>query len=199
MAINNSPFRMTLTVAGVKQLDFAMAGVTRGIQNVIGLTGHRIVDFIESRIERPQFASRGVRGASGLWAPYKHTYGPNKLKGEPASLRKTDELYGSLTGRSDLTVEVIEPMRLQFGTRHQGAYWLQTGTRKMAARPIFSFQPEDNRAVSNTITAEIRNIARRLGFRILGQAGRDVSSSEALSTGLAALAGGEGAPVSSYL
>jgi hypothetical protein len=49
------------------------------------------------------------------------------------------------------------------------------------------------------MTATARNYARRLGFKILGQAGRDVTGPEALQAGAAALAGGAGASLGSFL
>lgn len=183
-----------MTVRGTEKIDFAIAGLVSKISDWTALWP-QVTDLIESRIQRPQFASRGARG-SGIWAGYKHTYSSGKTEGEPASLRETDRLYDSLVGRTGDTIEEYEPLKMRFGSSVEYATFHQTGTRKMAARPIFDFQPEDNRQIASMLTATARNYARKLGFGTPGGE-RGMTGVQALARGAGLL--NEGASLSDYL
>lgn len=190
--------RFTMTVKGTEKIDFAISGLVEKIKDWSALWP-RVVDLIGARIMRPQFASLGIRGGTP-WGPYKRTYkrkgvhGP-AIEGEPATLRDTDALYESLTASNEYTVEEFQPLSMKFGTTAPGFQW-QT-MRRYPARPIFAFLPEDNRAIAAMMTATARNYARRLGFKVLGRTGRDITGAEALAAGVAALNGGPGAELSS--
>ncbi|HEV2424305.1 MAG TPA: hypothetical protein VGZ29_05705 [Terriglobia bacterium] len=194
--------RFTMTVKGTEKIDFAISGLVEKIQDWSALWP-RVVDLIGARIMRPQFASLGIRGGTP-WGPYRHTYRPHagslhgtKVEGAPATLRDTDKLYQSLAAHNEYTVEEFQPLSMKFGTTAPGFQW-QT-MRRYPARPIFAFLPEDNRAIASMMTATARNYARRLGFKVLGQTGRDITGAEALAAGVEALNGGPGAELASAI
>lgn len=219
--------RFTMTAQGSAKIDFAISGLVSKIKDWREVWP-RVTDLIEARVMRGQFASRGLRGGT-VWAGYKRTYSPDKLQGEPASLRTSqavgrqiesfgskrtagarlgriaargelgsvDRLYNSLTSRTEDTVERYAPLSMAFGTSVPYAIFHQMGTRHMAARRIFDFQPEDNRAVASMMTAVARNAARRLGFRIAALGNERVGGAEALQIGATRLT--EGGSLSDYL
>jgi phage gpG-like protein len=195
--------RFTISVKNAKSLDIAFGGLVAKIRDWRALWPQAIDELMA--FERAQFMSRGVAGASGLWAGYKHTYGPDKQEGEPASLRtsaelgrefeeskrhtrkqraefgarvafEADRLYNSLVGKTGDTIEVLEPLRMQWGTAVPYALYHQMGTKRgLPARLILDFTPESAANIRRAIQRESINFSRRLGFKVIAAAGGDVS------------------------
>ena len=193
----------TLRVKNAKSLSLAFGGLVAKVRDWRPLWP-QVIEEIQ-QVDRAMFMSRGNAGAIGQWAGYKHTYGPDKREGEPASLRSSaelgrrfegklsgkggrkrkakfraraeqaDRLYRSLTEKTKDTLEVLQPLRMQFGTAVPYATYHQTGTKYMEARRLFDFTDAAQGNIRRAIQREAVNFSRRLGFKVIAEAGGDVS------------------------
>lgn len=84
------------------------------------------------RLERRQFATEGIN--SGGWAPLSPRYARWKAKHYPGKtiLRRTDELWRSLTVGPE--VNVIEPTYMVLGSAVEYGRYHQKGTPRMPRR-----------------------------------------------------------------
>ena len=93
--------RFTVKVVNAREVDLAFGGLVAKIRDWRALWP-QVMNLLHD-IERRQFMTRGMAGGSGAWAGYKHTYGPDKVEGETASLRSSASLgrqyEGKLSGR----------------------------------------------------------------------------------------------------
>lgn len=99
--------RFTFTVEGETQIDRTLARFADNVTDAVPLWD-KLADRFAS-VERRQFDSEGAYGSGG-WPALSPAYAAWKARAYPGKpiLRRTDELYNSLT-RRPFGVEVIEP------------------------------------------------------------------------------------------
>jgi phage gpG-like protein len=93
--------------------------------------------------EARTFAGEG--GSSGKWAPLSPAYGAWKAThfGEKPILRRTDQLFRSLT--SELSIDIRGPQTMILGTDVGYGRFHQTGTSKMPARKVIDLSEYERR------------------------------------------------------
>lgn len=127
--------RFTLSVEGETQIDRTLARFVDDVTNAEPLWD-KLADRFAS-IERRQFDTQGAYGSGG-WPALSPAYAAWKAANYPGKpiLRRTDELYNSLT-RRPFGVEVIEPgfMVVGSGTEH-GKYHQAGGGNLPQRRPV---------------------------------------------------------------
>lgn len=88
-------------------------------------------------LEARQFASEGRAGSPAGWAPLSPRYAAWKARHYPGKtiLRRTDELYNSLTQRP-LDIEVLEPSFMLIGSSVPYGRFHQQGDGLPRRRPV---------------------------------------------------------------
>ncbi len=171
------PVQIKFTVKGAERIDLALRNVPiRDWQEAWPRITKRL-----SQILADQFAGKGAHGAQGPWkplamkgergpsGPYKTDYAARKQKAHPGTpiLQASGALLRSLISESGDTIDEREPMKMRWGTRLPYAVFLQTGTKKMFARPIFVFRvPEDHEALGGELMAGASQILTRAGYKV---------------------------------
>ena len=87
-----------LRVKNARSLHLAFGGLVAKVRDWRPLWP-QVIEEIQ-QVDRAMFMSRGMAGESGQWAGYKRTYGPDKLEGEPASLRSSSSFRLRMTSGS---------------------------------------------------------------------------------------------------
>lgn len=142
----------------------------------------RVINTL-SGIMRDQFLAQGAHGPQGPWkplavkgergpnGPYKTHYAERKQRAHPGApiLQASGALLRSLVSETGDTIDEREPMKMRWGTRLSYAAFLQTGTRKMFARPIFDLRvPEEHKALGRELMAGATQILTRAGYKVYG-------------------------------
>lgn len=122
------------------------------------------------RIEADLFASQGATGAHGEWAPNEKRYRARKEKQWAITEveRASGGLFYSLTGETMDSIFEASPSDMTFGTRRPGAFFQQTGTKRMPARRLFDFTQKDIRRIASVVGYWIQNKERRTAYGKFG-------------------------------
>lgn len=127
--------RFTFSVEGEAQIDRTLARYADNVSDALPLWD-KLADRFAS-VERRQFSSEGGYGSGG-WPALSPAYAAWKARAYPGKpiLRRTDELYNSLT-RRPFGVEVLTPasMTVGSGTDH-GRYHQAKGGNLPQRRPV---------------------------------------------------------------
>lgn len=124
--------RFTFTVEGETQIDRTLARFADNVTDAVPLWD-KLADRFAS-VERRQFDSEGAYGSGG-WPALSPAYAAWKARAYPGKpiLRRTDELYNSLT-RRPFGVEVIEPGFMVVGSGIDYGRFHQAGAPPLPQR-----------------------------------------------------------------
>lgn len=124
------PVRLTFAVFGDVQVDRTLEGIEHRGEDLRPAWEHLRGRFL--RLERRQFGSEGKY--SGGWSPLSPRYAAWKARHYPGEtiLRRTDNLWGSLTEGPD--VAVLEPHYMILGTSVDYAGYHQRGAGPLPRR-----------------------------------------------------------------
>ncbi len=137
-----------IALEGLLELLATYKGVEKGMLDFRDLGTWDEVQRRAYRAIDAQFAAEG-KGKSGKWtqltSPYKEIkaarYGPVPI------LTATGKMRRSLTTSGGDAVVEKRPLELVLGSRDPKAAFHQSGTRRMKARPIIDFTPEQEREI----------------------------------------------------
>ncbi len=127
-------------------------------------------------IGRRQFESAGALGTHGRWAELSPNYAKRKKRvwGEKPILQASGKLQSALLEGGLGHFEELEPLRMSFGVSADAvpyALYHQTGSSKMAARPILDWTQQDHLAIQKTLESQALDSSRRLGFKVASAPG----------------------------
>jgi phage gpG-like protein len=99
------------------------------------------------------FANQG--GSSGKWAALTPEYGAWKAEhyGDKKILERTGDLLRSFT--SELAIDIREPHMMMVGSDNSYGGYSQTGTKKMARRPMIDMSEYERRTWVSVIRAHL--------------------------------------------
>jgi phage gpG-like protein len=150
--------RLTFSVLGDKQVDFAIQRFTEGVSDLTP-AWEDIRDYFW-QVEGELFDSEGSSGESGLWQPLSPQYAAWKAihYGTPI-LERTGALRESLTGGDGSQVQ-ISPMRLGIGSTVFYGIFHQMGTSKMPQRKAIDLTYENQQEIARAVQRHLVNLVR---------------------------------------
>jgi phage gpG-like protein len=112
-------------------------------------------------IVREQFAAQG-RGLFGRWRKLSDRYAQWKARKYPGQpiLRASDRMFNSLMSRTQYSIVSLRKTELIYGTRVRYASFHQTGTAKMARRPIFDLRDADKERLIKNVQARLVRLTK---------------------------------------
>lgn len=128
-------FDLNIQVSGGEQVQLGFSRFAESIKDWSPVFQDIAADFHE--MERRQFDSEGGY-ASGGWKPLSKTYAEWKAKNYPGNkiLVLSGLMKESLTDNNPWTIEDIQALQAEFGTRIPWAIYHQNGGRKIPQRQI---------------------------------------------------------------
>lgn len=153
--------RFSATVDGLLVLDRAFNRIDQRISDFRNIWPSVAREFYA--IEREQFETEGVSGASGKWAALSPAYKRWKEVHFPGEqiLQATHALVDSMTTPdANDSVFRADPLMLTIGTKREGA------AAHQRTRPIISLREEQKRRLQKAIQAGLVRFTREAGFQV---------------------------------
>lgn len=146
------PVRLTFTVLGDVQVDRTLEAIDERIVDMRPAWEALQARFL--RVERRQFESQGRY--SGGWAPLSPRYAAWKARHYPGKtiLRRTDDLFRSLTEGPE--VAVLEPGYMVLGTAVEYAEYHQQGAGRLPRRRPVELSDYERREWVKVVQSFIR-------------------------------------------
>lgn len=133
--------RLQFTVSGVTQLDRSLSRFGEGVRDLRPLWRQLYADFLN--IEREQFNTEGARTGTA-WEPLRPTYAAWKAANYPGQkiLVATGAMRAQLTTGKGM-LNTFYPLSMRLHPTDPKARYHQTGTSRMARRPVVWLTPSD--------------------------------------------------------
>lgn len=121
------------------------------LMNILGEEQSRDENTIRGGILKSFSTKTSPDGKS--WAELSAKYFEQKQKKYPGkpTLKATGEMFDSLVGSTNKTVQILDSKRLVFGTIIPYAKFHQMGTDKMPERPFLGFRDEQRKEIARRI------------------------------------------------